>query len=67
MAVYKKLYTRMFNAATDALRALEQGNILEAKVILTEAQQRAEEDYISTEETAQRPIYIMHKNEKTLP
>ena len=47
---YQKLYTKMFNAATDALHALEQQNIGTAKEILQRAQQEAEELYLSFEE-----------------
>jgi len=50
MADYQKLYTKLFNAATDALDALEQLNVGEAKDILRRAQQEAEEDYLSSEE-----------------
>ena len=44
---YQKLYTRMFNAATNALLALEELNIGRAKEILRQAQIDAEEQYIS--------------------
>ena len=50
---YQKLYTRMFNAATDALTALEELNVGRAKEILRQAQIEAEERYIS--ETAVQP------------
>jgi len=50
MADYQKLYTKLFNAATDALEALEQLNVGEAKDLLRRAQQEAEEDYLSSEE-----------------
>ena len=50
MADYQKLYTKLFNAATDALDALEQLNVGEAKDILRRAQQEAEEDYLSSED-----------------
>ena len=55
----EKLYHRMFNAATDALRALDQGNAPAAKRILIAAQRQAEEDYINTEDP---PLYILRKN-----
>ena len=48
---YQKLYLRMFNAATDALLALEELNIGHAKEVLKQAQMDAEEQYIS--ETAE--------------
>lgn len=50
MADYQKLYTKLFNAITDALEALEQLNVGEAKDLLRRAQQEAEEDYLSSEE-----------------
>ena len=36
--MYKAMYLHLFNACTDALRALEVRNIWEAQRILTEAQ-----------------------------
>lgn len=50
MADYQKLYTKLFNAATDALEALEQLNVGQARDILRQAQQEAEEEYLSAEE-----------------
>ena len=50
MVDYQKLYTKLFNAATDALEALEQLNVGQAKDILRRAQQEAEEEYLSSEE-----------------
>jgi len=50
MVNYQRLYTKLFNAATDALDALEQLNVGEAKDILRRAQQEAEEDYLSSED-----------------
>ena len=50
MGDYQKLYTKLFNAITDALEALEQLNVGEAKDLLRRAQQEAEEDYLSSEE-----------------
>ena len=47
MPDYQKLYTFMFNAGTDALRALENLDIGQAKKIIREAQRQAEERYIS--------------------
>lgn len=47
MPDYQKLYTLMFNAGTDALRALENLDIGQAKEIIREAQRQAEERYIS--------------------
>ena len=48
--MYKKMYFRLFNAITDVLEALEQGNIWDAKRLLMEAQCAAEEMYISAED-----------------
>lgn len=47
--MYKKMYFRLFNAITDVLALLEQGNIWDAKRLLMEAQCAAEELYISAE------------------
>ena len=46
MPDYQKLYTLLFNAATDALRAMEQLNFGQARDLLIRAQQQAEELYI---------------------
>lgn len=43
---YKTLYHLMFNAATDALRALERGDADAARHLLIRAQQQAEEHYL---------------------
>lgn len=48
--MYQKMYLRMFNAATDALRLLDTGNVWDAKKTLMDAQCDAEEIYISAEE-----------------
>ena len=47
--MYKKMYFHLFNAITDALNTLEQGNIWDAKRLLMEAQCATEELYISAE------------------
>ena len=49
MPDYQKLYTRLFNACTDAIVQLEQQNYGLAKELLISAQQHAEEQYISEE------------------
>ena len=49
MANYQKLYTLLFNSITDALECLERYEFLEAKNILIDAQQTAEEEYMSEE------------------
>lgn len=49
MPDYQKLYTKMFNAATDALEALDAWNIGLAKEFLRRAQQEAEEVYMNDE------------------
>lgn len=48
MADYQKMYTIMFNSVTDALDLLRQGRIREARYLLKQAQQRAEEVYVKT-------------------
>ena len=47
MADYQKMYSLMFNAATDALRAMEKWNLGHARELLVCAQQQAEEMYLS--------------------
>ena len=47
MSEYKKSYYTMFNAATQAIDAIERGFNNAAKEILKEAQQKAEEEFIS--------------------
>ena len=46
MPDYEQLYHLMVNAAEDALAALENGNVWDAKRLLIEAEQRAEEKYL---------------------
>ncbi len=48
--LYKKMYHRLFNVITDALRLLEAGNIWDAKKLLMDAQCETEEMYISYED-----------------
>lgn len=43
MTTYKELYFHLFNALTDALRALERGHVITAIHLLQRAQQQAEE------------------------
>ena len=45
-----KYYTALFRAVTDAIAAIEQQNYGEAKQILIEGQQQAEERYLEAEE-----------------
>ena len=45
--MYRKMYLLLFQAITDALKLLEKGNIWDAKKLLIQAQQDAEEVYIS--------------------
>ena len=45
--LYEELYHLLFNAATDALRAMEQENFGQAKGLLVRAQQACEERYIA--------------------
>ena len=51
MADYQKLYAKLFNAATDALDALEELTVGGAKDILRQAQIDAEETYLEDAET----------------
>jgi len=46
MTPYKRMYLCMFNAATDALIALEMQKITSAKEILIDAQKKAEEMFL---------------------
>ena len=48
--MYKKMYLLLFRAITDVLKLLETGNVWEAKKLLIQAQQDAEEIYISWED-----------------
>jgi len=48
--MYQKLYTELFNAVTDGIEALAQGQAEKAKAILIAAQQRCEELYMEAEE-----------------
>lgn len=50
MVDYQKHYTKLFNAITDALNALDRLNVGQAREILCKAQQEAEEDYLTAEE-----------------
>ena len=47
MPDYEKLYHLMVNAAEDALAALENANVWDAKNVRMEAERKAEELYIS--------------------
>lgn len=49
-SLYHDLYFMLFNRVTDAIRALDAGNTQEARAILCQAQQDAEERYISRSE-----------------
>ena len=51
MADYQKLYAKLFNAATDALDALEELNVGGVKDILRQARIDAEETYLEDAET----------------
>lgn len=61
--MYKKMYYHLFNACTDALQALEDRNIWDARRILIEAQQATEEMYISAEnfEDGERTVAIFRE------
>ena len=49
MPNYEKMYSTLFNAATDALRLMERGQIMEAMAVLIDAQCKTEEMYIDSE------------------
>ena len=51
MADYQKLYAKLFNAATDALDALEELNVGRVKDILRQVRIDAEETYLEDAET----------------
>ena len=51
MSVYRKLYTLLFNAITDALEQLSVQNYGNARDILICAQQQSEEAYMETART----------------
>ena len=46
MVDYQKLYTKLFNAITDALEQLDKQNIACARDILVRVQQEAEDVYL---------------------
>ena len=48
--MYQKMYYTLFNAMTDALRAMEEHNYGIAQQIMERAQQQAEEIFLDTEE-----------------
>lgn len=45
--LYEELYHLLFNAATDALRAMERENFGQARDLLIRAQQACEEHYMA--------------------
>ena len=47
---YQKMYHTLFNAVTDALQFMENGNPAGAIVLLKQAQQSTEDQYISAAE-----------------
>ena len=52
MPDYSKMYLVMFNAATDAVNALQEGGVSTAASILIAAQQRCEELYLAAGDDA---------------
>ena len=48
--MYQKMYTRLFNAVTDALEEMQQQNFGAARALLVQAQQDCEEIYLDAEE-----------------
>lgn len=65
--MYKKMYHLMFNAATDALRLLEEGNVWDAKKVLMDAQCEAEEIYISAEEDEEDNVRFLFPSATDIP
>ena len=51
MVDFRKQYFYLFGVMADAVEALEQGNVWDAKKILIAAMQQAEEEYIEEDET----------------
>ena len=49
-APYRKMYYTLFNAVTDALQFMEDGNSAGAIALLKQAQQSTEDQYINTAE-----------------
>ena len=48
--MYRKMYTRLFNAVTDALEEMERQNFCAAHPLLVQAQQACEDIYLDAEE-----------------
>ena len=53
--MYKKMYTTLFNAVTDALELMEDRQFEAAHLKLIAAQRETEEIYISAEDTSPFP------------
>lgn len=49
MTDYQKLYVFLFNKITDAVKAIDTGDVSSARAIMIKAQQEAEEMYIEDE------------------
>ena len=47
MSIYKKIYLNLFNAVTDAIRALDSNDYDKARQILVDAQRECEDAYIT--------------------
>ncbi|MBQ7895843.1 MAG: hypothetical protein IJ364_04730 [Oscillospiraceae bacterium] len=45
--LYKQMYYKLFNAVTDAIEAIDKGELSPARDILVSAQQQTEELFIS--------------------
>lgn len=52
---YRKLYFQLFAAITDALAALQSGQIIQAMQILLRASEAAEEAHLETDILPERP------------
>jgi hypothetical protein len=53
MNIYKSMYYKLFNAATDALDALNRGDVTAAKELLIRAQQEVEGLYLDADEAVE--------------
>lgn len=53
--MYQKMYTLLFNAVSDALEALETGEVRRSEELLVQAQQACEEIYLASGEDEAEP------------
>lgn len=67
MADYKKMYSHLFNAITDALKMHHYGDYVDAEYILKKAQIRCEELFDETEPDIKLNNLIPIESGKTKP